>query len=131
MIDTIKMDERQWCRDYFNSLELTYSKVDRKAIEKLRDFIKWELQTYLPTTDHARSMDMRISKELKKDLKFNVDGKILYGGIYIDGSYFNRREGVFFEDNGRIAFCGWADGENKMPIINAFIKWCDWMADLK
>jgi hypothetical protein len=120
------MEEREEARNYWKSFGFKYSDITPNHIEKLRELIKWELQTYLPTTDHARQMDMRISQERKKDFKFK-DNKLLYGGLYVDGSYFTKREGIFFEEGGRIAFCGWADGENKMPFIIAFKKWCDWL----
>jgi len=119
-------DERQIAREYFKEKGLSYSDIKEKDIDKLRELIKYELQTYLPTTDHSRSMDMRISKELKRDFKFDRLG-IIEGGIYIDGSYFKRREGVYFNEDGFIGFCGWADGSNKMPIITAFTRWCDYL----
>lgn len=119
-------DERQIAREYFKEKGLTYSDIQKEDIEKLRDFIKYELQSYLPTTDHSRSMDMRLSPGRKKDFKFNMLG-IIEGGIYIDGSYFKRREGIYFNRDGFIGFCGWADGSNKIPIITAFTRWCDYL----
>lgn len=129
----IKMekDERQIAREYFKEKGLTYSKINQKDIEKLRDLIKYELQTYLPTTDHSRSMDMRLSKIRKRDYQYNKDGTIKFVCIYIEGSYFNFREGVCFNENGFIGFCGWADGSNKIPIITAFTKWCDYLIEQK
>jgi hypothetical protein len=76
-------------------------------------------------------MDMRLSKIRKKDYKYNKDGSIKEGCIWIAGSYFDCREGVCFNENGFIGFCGWADGSNKIPIITAFIKWCDWLNNLR
>jgi hypothetical protein len=124
-------DERQIAREYFKEKGLTYSDIKERDIDKLRDFIKYELQTYLPTSDHSRSMDMRLSKIRKKDYKYNKDGSIKEGCIWIAGSYFDFREGVCFNENGFIGFCGWADGSNKIPIITAFIKWCDWLNNLR
>jgi hypothetical protein len=122
------IEERTEAREYFKSKGLTYLDINRNAINKLMDLVKYELQTYLPSTDHARQMDMRLSCEKKKDFKFkNILGELLYGGIYVDGSYFERREGIYFDDNVFIGFCGWADGENKMPFIIAFKNWCDWL----
>jgi len=120
-------DEREEARDYFKNRRLSYKSIYLTHIRELRKLIKYELQTYLPTTNHSRQMDMRLHKERKKDLKFNRDDFLIEGGIWIDGSYFESREGLYFNSDGFIGFCGWADCENKMPFIIAFKKWCDWL----
>ena len=123
----MEKDERQIAREYFEEKGLSYLDIKEKDIEKLREFVKYELQTYLPTTDHSRSMDLRLSKIRKTDFKYNKDGSVKYGGVWIEGSYFKFREGVYFSENGFIGFCGWADGSNKIPIITAFTRWCDYL----
>ena len=64
-------NKRQLAREYFKEKGLTYSDIKEEQIEKLRELIKYELQTYLPTSDHSRSMDMRLSEFRKKDYKYN------------------------------------------------------------
>lgn len=121
-------EERQIAREYFKEKGLSYFNIHKEDITKLREFIRYELQTYLPTTDHSRKMDMRLHKERKKDFKFDEGNRLIEGGIWIDGAYFENREGIYFNDYGFIGFCGWADGSNKMPIIEGFIKWVDYLS---
>lgn len=124
-------EERELAREYFKEKNLIYIDVKKLDIQKLRELIKYELQTYLPTTDHSRRMDLRLHKERKKDFKFDEGDRLIEGGIWVDGSYFENREGIYFDDNGFIGFCGWADDSNKMPIIIAFNKWCDYLFEKK
>jgi len=124
---TTEKDERQIAREYFVSKGLTYSDIKKEDIDKLQELIKYELQTYLPTTDHSRNMDMRLSKIRKKDYIYHSDGTLSFVCIYVAGSYFDYREGVCFNDDGFIGFCGWADGSNKIPILTAFTRWCDYL----
>lgn len=119
------MEEREIARENWRNSALTYKDIDKYDIIKLRELIRYELQTYLPTTDHSRSMDMRLSKVRKKDYKYNKDGTLKFVCIYVSGSYFEYREGVCFNEDGFIGFCGWADGSNKIPILTAFNKWLD------
>jgi len=129
----MEKDERQTAREYFKEKGLTHSDIQEKDIEKLREFVKYELQTYLPTTDHSRSMELRLSKIRKKDYQYNKDGSIKFVCIYVAGSYFDFREGICFNDDRDkfIGFCGWADGSNKMPIITAFNRWVDYLFEKK
>jgi len=45
--------------------------------------------------------------------------------IKVASHYFNRREGVTFDRNGTVWFCGWAGGNNPEPFIKAFSQWLD------
>lgn len=119
------MEEREIARENWRNSGLAYKDINKEDINELKQFIKYELQTYLPTTEHSRSMDMRLSKDKKKHISYNRDGSVKHGGIFIAGSYFNEREGIYFNGDGFIGFCGWADGSNKIPIIDGFNKWLD------
>lgn len=119
------MEEREIARENWRNSGLTYNDIDRKDIDELRNLIKYELQTYLPTTEHSRSMEMRLSKVRKMDYKYNKDGTLKFALINIAGSYFDQRDGIRFNEDGYIGFCGWADGSNKLPILKAFNKWID------
>ena len=119
------MEEREMAREAWRNSGLIYKDINKKDIDELKAVIKYELQTYLPTTDHSRSMEMRLSKDKKKHVTYNKDGSLRHGGIFVAGSYFDEREGIYFNEDGFIGFCGWADGSNKIPIITAFNTWLD------
>ncbi len=120
-------DPREDAREIWKNTGLTYSDIKREDILKLRELIKRELQTYLPTAEHSRSMDMRLAKERRYDIKFDKTGFLIGGGIFVAGGYFDHREAVYFSQDGFIGFCGWADSENKLPMIKAFTKWVDYV----
>ena len=66
-------------------------------------------------------MEMRLGKESKLwKNRYNKDGSIQYIFIGIDGSYSKDREGIAFNSDGFIGFCGWADSSNKVPITTVF-----------
>lgn len=58
-------------------------------------------------------------------------GRLIRAYITANGEYFTAREVVSFERNGFIGLCGEADNENKVPVLEAFIEWCDWLAERK
>lgn len=119
------MEEREIARENWRNSGLTYKDIHKEDIEKLSELIKYELQTYLPTTSHSRSMDLRLSKVRKKDYVYNKDGTVKFACICMAGGYFDYREGICFNEDGFIGICGWADGSNKIPIINAFNRWLE------
>lgn len=45
------------------------------------------------------------------------------------GEYFEAREAISFNRDGFIGFCGSADSENSVPVLAAFVEWCDWMTE--
>jgi hypothetical protein len=118
------------CREYCHKKGFSYSNVTKDSFNQLGYFLNIELAKYLASEDrHAVQMNMRVAKIRKADITFNKEGYIRYGGIFIAGSYFDRREGIYFNADGFIGFCGWADGCNRVPIITAFVRWVDWLKD--
>lgn len=115
---------REEARKHFKDLELSYENISPVDIRKLSNMLESELIDYFKNGGpHSQQMNMRVSKQLKRDVKF-IDNKLEYAYINIDGSYFKGREGISFNQNGFIGFGGEFSDVNVGPILRAFCKWC-------
>lgn len=115
-------------RIHFAECGLSYKDINEKKIDCLAAMLdaamaeqKYNIimaggQFYWETTNRIK----------KKESKYNSDGSLRFAYITGKGRYFNDREVISFNEDGFIGFCGAADESNAEPIINAFIKWCDW-----
>jgi hypothetical protein len=112
-------------RQYFKDKCLTYDSIGKSKLDDLISMLEIELAMYrISGGDHAKKMGMRVRTPSIKDSKF-LDNKLKYAFIKIDGSYFNKREGISFNENGFIGFGGEFSTVNTEPILTAFCKWCD------
>jgi hypothetical protein len=68
---------------------------------------------------------MRMSEKIKS--KYKSNGELIECYLFMNSHYFTQRECISFNKDGFIGFCGWAGGSNPVPIINAFIEWCDYL----
>lgn len=115
---------REEARKHFKDLELSYENITPIDLRKLSNMLESELIDYFENGgSHAQQMDMKVSEQRKKDVKFK-DGKLIFAQIKIDGSYFKGREGITFNQTGFIGFGGEFSGVNVAPILKAFCKWC-------
>lgn len=115
-------------REYFKSKGLSYKNIDIKSLDILAEKLILSLEKYkLEGRFHAQQMDMKLRRRTKQDKKFNKFG-LVRARFYIDGSYFNKREGITFHENGFIGFAGEFSTVNTQPILNAFVEWCDYLA---
>lgn len=120
--------ENQEARDYFQTKGLSYKNIDEKSLDVLADKLIANLEKYkLEGGFHAQQMGMKLKKRTKLDKKFNKNG-LVRARFYIDGSYFHKREGITFHENGFIGFAGEFSTVNTQPILNAFIEWCDYLS---
>lgn len=117
-------------REYFKNKGLSYQDIQPVDLQQLHAMVSTNLDIYRGTTDHAEQMDMKVRKMVPKDKRFDK-GKLVRAKIKIDGSYFNSREGITFHENGFIGFCGEFSTTNSEPILQAFVKWCDDLAEIK
>lgn len=119
-------------RQYFKELGLDYSVIKLSDLYKLREFIIDRINILL--ADSTYSMVKELCMDRKIDVKFDKSTGILEEAyLYTNGSYFTKRQAVSFErvaSRGKefIGFCGWASGCNRIPFIEGFINWCDYMA---
>jgi len=117
-------------REYFKNKGLSYQDIQPVDLQQLHHNIRINLDIYRGTTDHAEQMDMKVRKMVPKDKRFDK-GELVRAKIKIDGSYFNSREGITFHENGFIGFCGEFSTTNSEPILQAFVKWCDDLTEIK
>ncbi|WP_141433713.1 hypothetical protein [Bacillus sp. 03113] len=121
--------DRNRAREHFKNLDLSYSSLKEEDINKLTAILSEELLSYLEYGgEHAQQMNMKVSKARKKDVKVLKSG-LQYARIQIDGSYFKRREGITFSQTGFIGFGGEFSDVNVEPILKAFCKWCNLIAN--
>ncbi|PLR99541.1 hypothetical protein [Bacillus sp. T33-2] len=107
-------------RTRFNE-QFNYLMLRETHINHLRLLISEEL------VDHDKEINMSVKVPLKKDTVVLKTKGLKYAAIKVNGSYFDGREGITFNENGFIGFAGWASDYNVKPFVNAFVKWMDWL----
>lgn len=117
-------------REYFKSKGLSYKDIQPVDLQQLHHIVRTNLDIYRVTTGHAEQMDMKVRKMIPKDSRF-TKGSLVRARILIDGSYFKAREGITFHESGFIGFCGEFSTTNSEPILQAFVKWCNDLAEIK
>lgn len=116
---------RDNARLYFENAELTYADITAEDINLLVELLSEELEAYRTTGgEHAKNMAMTVRKPLVKDVKILKTG-LKHAYIKVDGSYFEKREGISFNKDGFIGFAGSFDGSNTTPYLTAFMRWVD------
>lgn len=116
---------RDTAREYFDELGLSYSDINEGDILILSMLVNKELKS----SKKDQSLAMRLSQKIKS--KYKTNGKLVECYLFVNSHYFTRRECISFNNCGFIGFCGWASDSNAKPIVTAFKKWCDYLADCK
>ena len=115
-------------RDYFKQKGLTYDDITEGDILPLVMLLQQELKKSAKDCETSVST-MTISKKI--NIKKRPNGSITSCFLYVNSHYFVQRECISFNADGFIGFAGWADQGNVNPILRAFLKWCDYMAEAK
>jgi hypothetical protein len=102
-------------RAAFESAGMKYECIRQSDIIMLRAILERHLESH-------SHFQMRTTAP---KMKFDRAG-LIYARIYVDGPYFKKRQGIEFEQNGFIGFCGWADDSNLRPFHDAFLEWIQW-----
>lgn len=113
-----KDTDNKIARDYFKNSGLTYNDIGSKELYALIPFLKEELAK-------RKAFPMRLSRKVV--MKITDTGRIKEAYLYVNGSYFRRREAISFNQDGFIGFCGWACTNNTIPFTNAFKRWVDYL----
>lgn len=109
-----------YAREYFKKSKIVYQDITREDINKLIEFLETELK------EHSH-FPMRLSKIVH----FKRNGNNFeHCYLYVNGSYFKKRQAISFEEENWIGFCGWACSNNAQPFIRAFLKWCDYLSPI-
>jgi len=105
-------------REYFKAKGLTYDVINNKNINILLDCLNQHVKQ---AVKEKKCDTLRISKKVRYQTYQNCY-------TYVNGGYFKKRECISFNADGFIGFAGWAGTRNAVPIISAFIEWCDIIA---
>jgi len=119
-------ESSELARTYFKELGLNYGLIKENDLDELRKFILNEMYPLLDNKTYHMIEELTMDKKIVSKFK---KGSLVEAYLYTNGSYFEKRQAVSFEEGGFIGFCGWASGCNRLPFIRGFIKWCDWMGD--
>lgn len=111
-------------REYFKEKKLSYEKITKEDVIKLKEFIKKELKISIKANECDEHL--RMSEKIRFYTS-NLKMRDCY--LYLNSSYFTQRECVSFNKDGFIGFAGWACTDNTLPVLRGFINWCDWMAN--
>lgn len=113
-------------RQYFKDKGLSYEQITEGDIIALQMMCSQELKKSNKTGEtsvHTMHMSAKI------DMKKRPNGTIICCFLYMNSHYFTRREAISFNRDGFIGFAGWGDQGNTNPLLRAFLRWCDGLAE--
>ena len=115
-------------RQYFRDKGLTYDDITEGDILSLLMLLNREIKKSNKVGETSVST-MHMSSKIA--MKKRTNGTIIKCFLYINSHYFTRREAISFNEDGYIGFAGWADQGNTNPLLRAFLRWCDDLAEAK
>ena len=121
------MNHRELARDYFKKCNLNYSNITMNDLYYLITILNKEMFN----DDILGMMNEPKVRGRNKNIKFDKNNKIIFAELRCKGNYFADREGITFNEDGFIGFCGWADMKRTIVFTNSFIEWCDYLKKKK
>ena len=122
--------KRQEAREYFSNCGLSYKDKNpprlRMLLSMLNEAFSKEEQTAIK--DGVTPYWVRANDDKTFKAKFGDDG-LICAYITGKGGYFNAREAISFNPDGFIGFCGEASAANAAPVLETFVKWCDYVKE--
>lgn len=115
-------------RQYFRGKGLSYDDITEGDILYLLMLLNREIKKSNKVGETSVST-MHMSSKI--DMKKRTNGTIIKCFLYINSHYFTRREAISFNEDGFVGFAGWADKGNTNPLLRAFLRWCDDLAEAK
>lgn len=115
-------------RQYFRDKGLSYADITEGDILSLLMLLNREIKKSNKAGETSVST-MHMSSKI--GMKKRTNGTIIQCFLYVNSHYFTRREAISFNEDGYIGFAGWADQGNKNPLLRAFLRWCDDLAEAK
>lgn len=115
-------------RQYFRDKGLSYHDITEGDILSLLMLLNREIKKSNKAGETSVST-MHMSSKI--NMKKRTNGTIIKCFLYVNSHYFTRREAISFNEDGFIGFAGWADQANTNPLLRAFLRWCDDMAEAK
>ena len=122
---------RNEARQYFRDSGLTYADISRTGLDLLsallnRNFARWKKEQVClgaPCNYWERVNSARHYRG-----EWTEAGAMVCAFLTGKGAYFSCREVVSFNRSGYIGFCGDASDLNTLPVLEAFVEWCDELA---
>lgn len=115
-------------RQYFRDKGLTYDDITEGDILSLLMLLNREIKKSNKAGETSVNT-MHMSSKIT--MKRRTNGTIIKCFLYINSHYFTQREAISFNEDGYIGFAGWADQGNTNPLLRAFLRWCDDLAEAK
>lgn len=115
-------------RQYFRDKGLSYHDITEGDILSLLMLLNREIKKSNKAGETSVST-MHMSSKI--DMKKRTNGTIIKCFLYVNSHYFTQREAISFDEDGFIGFAGWADQGNTNPLLRAFLRWCDDLAEAK
>lgn len=115
-------------RQYFWDKGLSYADITEGDILSLLMLLNREIKKSNKAGETSVST-MHMSSKIS--MKKRTNGTIIKCFLYINSHYFTQREAISFNEDGYIGFAGWADQGNTNPLLRAFLRWCDDLAEAK
>lgn len=116
---------RDEARAHWDASALSYEHISLGKLWRLRELLGIELRA----SGYMRGTYGVESQVLATD--YAPDGRLIFADLQCRSHYFRKRQAVTFEENGFIGFAGWADDENIQPVLKAFCRWVDELAEQK
>ena len=113
-------------REYFERKGLSYDKIFEGDILALVMMLNQEIKKSNKVGETSVE-SMHLSKKIS--FKKRSNGSMVHCYLYLNSHYFTQREAISFGEDGFIGFAGWADIGNKNPLLRAFIRWCEYLAE--
>lgn len=115
-------------RQYFRDKGLSYHDITEGDILSLLMLLNREIKKSNKAGETSVST-MHMSSKI--GMKKRTNGTIIQCFLYVNSHYFTQREAISFNEDGYIGFAGWADQGNTNPLLRAFLRWCDDLAEAK
>lgn len=124
--------DRNYARHHFND-HFTYRDVTPCDITALEGYISIEIAAFRAIGEvTVPELSVSHYRKTRPIIHMGDAGGIREAFLFCDGSYFNGREAISFNEDGFIGFCGWADSMNSRPFVSGFCRWVDeWMTPAK
>lgn len=121
---------REQMRALWERSGLCYEDLMANDIRALEGYLAIECARHEQTPSVCR-MEMHPAYRKKYQPQINVAENgygIESAFLRVSGSYFQGREAVSFNADGRIGFAGWADDRNVQPFLRGFYCWlANWL----
>lgn len=112
---------RDQAREEFERHKIKYRCLTRRDIELLHALCVIEVDRVNRAHETSISDSLRMSRKIAYHAN---DDCFVEAHLYVNASYFRKRQAISLEPNGFIGFAGWASDGNAQPFLRAFMRWC-------